>query len=92
LTALITDGRFSGASHGFIIGHVVPEARVGGPIALVQDGDSIVIDAEARTIDWLISAEEEDRRKREWAASSNGDITVKRGVLFRYARDVAVRF
>jgi len=55
----------------------------------VQDGDSIIIDAEARAIDWLISAEEEARRKQEWEASSKGDLTVKRGVLLRYARDVA---
>merc|ERR1712139_570572 len=55
--ALITDGRFSGGSHGFCIGHITPEAQVGGPIALVQDGDPIQIDArpEARTIDLLIS-------------------------------------
>ncbi|KAH9061299.1 dihydroxy-acid dehydratase [Lactarius vividus] len=56
-TALITDGRFSGASRGFIIGHIVPEARLGGPIALVQDGDRIVIDSEKRTIDWDVSDE-----------------------------------
>ncbi|KAG6813363.1 hypothetical protein H0H92_011629 [Tricholoma furcatifolium] len=90
-TALITDGRFSGASRGFIIGHVVPEARVGGPIALVQDGDRIVIDAEQRTINWLVSEEEQAYRKQAWEASSKGDFNVKRGVLLRYARDVAVR-
>ncbi len=49
--ALITDGRFSGGSHGFIVGHVTPEAQEGGPIALVQDGDTITIDADNRTID-----------------------------------------
>jgi len=88
-TALITDGRFSGASHGFIIGHVVPEARVGGPIALVQDGDIIVIDAESRTINWSVSPEEETRRRQEWDATNKRDLNVKRGVLYRYARDVA---
>ncbi|KAF8348290.1 dihydroxy-acid and 6-phosphogluconate dehydratase [Amanita rubescens] len=88
-TALITDGRFSGASHGFIIGHVVPEARVGGPIALVQDGDTIIIDAESRTIDWSVSPEEEKRRRQEWDATNKRDLNVKRGILYRYARDVA---
>lgn len=88
-TALITDGRFSGASHGFIIGHVVPEAHLGGPIALVQDGDPIVIDAEDRSINWLISREEEQHRKQRWEASNKNELLVKRGILYRYARDVA---
>nr|GAT44629.1 dihydroxy-acid dehydratase [Mycena chlorophos] len=88
-TALITDGRFSGASHGFIIGHVVPEARLGGPIALVQDGDKIIIDAESRTINWLVDEAEQKRRKSEWEASEKGKLNVKRGILLRYARDVA---
>ncbi|KAF4598252.1 hypothetical protein EYR38_006648 [Pleurotus pulmonarius] len=88
-TALITDGRFSGASHGFIIGHVVPEARLGGPIALVQDGDTVVVDSENRAINWLVSEEEQARRKQEWDASDKGKLNVKRGVLYRYARDVA---
>jgi len=88
-TALITDGRFSGASHGFIIGHVVPEARLGGPIALVQDGDRIIIDAEKKTIDWEVSEEEQARRRVEWEGSGRGVLTVKRGILLRYARDVA---
>ena len=89
-TALITDGRFSGASRGFIIGHVVPEARLGGPIALVKDGDKIAIDAETRHIDWLVDEEEQKRRKEEWIASDKGQFNVKRGILLRYARDVAV--
>ncbi|KAI0266832.1 dihydroxy-acid/6-phosphogluconate dehydratase [Gloeopeniophorella convolvens] len=88
-TALITDGRFSGASRGFIIGHVVPEARLGGPIALVRDGDRIVIDSERRTIDWDVGADEEARRRAEWEASDRGTLTVRRGILLRYARDVA---
>jgi len=90
-TALITDGRFSGASRGFIIGHVVPEARVGGPIALVKDGDRIIIDSATRRIDWLVDEEEQKRRKDEWLASDKNKLTVKRGILLRYARDVAVR-
>ncbi len=89
-TALITDGRFSGASRGFIIGHVVPEARVGGPIALVEDGDRIVIDSQARTINWLVDETEQKRRKAIWDASDKSKLNVRRGVLLRYARDVAV--
>jgi len=88
-TALITDGRFSGASRGFIIGHVVPEARLGGPIALVKDGDHIVIDSEQRTINWLVDEPEQVRRKSEWDTSDKGQLKERRGVLFRYARDVA---
>ncbi|KAF8160760.1 dihydroxy-acid/6-phosphogluconate dehydratase [Crassisporium funariophilum] len=88
-TALITDGRFSGASRGFIIGHVVPEARVGGPIALVKDGDRIIIDSATRRIDWLVDELEQKRRKDEWLASDKGKLNVRRGVLLRYARDVA---
>ncbi|KAI0355752.1 dihydroxy-acid dehydratase [Trametes cingulata] len=85
-TALITDGRFSGASRGFIIGHVVPEAFVGGPIALVEDGDKIVIDTETRRIDWLVDEEEQKRRREKWVPREYRE---KRGVLYRYARDVA---
>ena len=71
-------------------GHVVPEARLGGPIALVQDGDRIFIDAEKRTIDWDVSEDEQARRRVEWEGSGRGALTVKRGILLRYARDVAV--
>ncbi|THH15821.1 hypothetical protein EW146_g4724 [Bondarzewia mesenterica] len=71
------------------IGHVVPEARLGGPIALVRDGDKIVIDSETRKIDWDVGEEERERRKKEWEASRMGELNVKRGVLLRYARDVA---
>ncbi|EIW83054.1 dihydroxy-acid and 6-phosphogluconate dehydratase [Coniophora puteana RWD-64-598 SS2] len=88
-TALITDGRFSGASRGFIIGHVVPEAIVGGPIALVKDGDPIVIDSAGRAIDWNVSEEEKVRRKQEWDTSGKNKLKERRGVLYRYARDVA---
>ncbi|KAI0731414.1 dihydroxy-acid dehydratase [Earliella scabrosa] len=85
-TALITDGRFSGGSRGFIIGHVVPEAFVGGPIALVEDGDKIVIDTETRSITWLVEDEEQKRRREKWQPREYRE---KRGVLYRYARDVA---
>lgn len=88
-TALVTDGRFSGASRGFIIGHVVPEAVLGGPIALVKDGDRILIDADSRTIDWVIDESEKLSRRKEWEASGKSGLNVRRGVLYRYARDVA---
>jgi len=84
--ALITDGRFSGASRGFIIGHVTPEAQVGGPIALVKDGDRIVIDAGTRSLEWLVDEAEQEARKKAWVARP---LREKRGVLYRYARDVA---
>ena len=87
-TALITDG--ANTADANTIGHVVPEARLGGPIALVQDGDRIAIDSERRTIDWDVSEEEQVRRRREWEGSGKSALTVKRGILLRYARDVAV--
>ena len=70
-----------------VAGHVVPEAFVGGPIALVEDGDEIVIDAVNRTIDWLVSEEEQKRRREKWVPREYRE---KRGVLYRYGRDVAV--
>jgi dihydroxy-acid dehydratase len=69
----------------------VPEARLGGPIALVRDGDKIMIDSEKRTIDWNVREEEQARRRVDWEGSGKGALTVKRGILLRYARDVAVR-
>ncbi|GAP88907.2 putative dihydroxy-acid dehydratase [Rosellinia necatrix] len=82
--ALVTDGRYSGASHGFIVGHVTPEAAVGGPIALVRDGDTIVIDAVANRID-IADADEAEllARKRAWTRPAP---KVRRGVLAKYAR------
>src|SRR6202000_877332 len=64
--ALITDGRFSGGSHGFVVGHVTPEAYLGGPIALVKNGDLITIDAEKRELTLDISATEMKKRKKAW--------------------------
>jgi len=64
--ALITDGRFSGGSHGFVVGHVTPEAAVGGPIALIENGDSIVIDAENRQINVDVDEAEMARRRENW--------------------------
>ena len=68
----------------------MPEALVGGPIALVKDGDKIIIDADTREINWLVDAEEQARRKKEWDASGKNELRVKRGILYKYARDVAV--
>ena len=68
VVALITDGRFSGGSHGFIIGHVSPEAQVGGPIALLKDGDKITINAETRQMTVNVSDAEMVERKKAWKA------------------------
>jgi len=81
--ALITDGRFSGGSHGFVVGHVTPEAAVGGPIAIVQDGDSITIDAEHRQITLSVSQDEIDRRLADWSPLPP---KTNRGILAKYAR------
>lgn len=80
--ALLTDGRFSGGSHGFIIGHVVPEAMEGGPVALVQDGDPILIDAEKRVIDLQIPDEELQARRNKWVRPQP---RVLRGTLAKYS-------
>jgi dihydroxy-acid dehydratase len=84
--ALVTDGRFSGGSHGFIVGHVVPEAQEGGPIALVHDGDMVVIDAEAATIDAEVSDDEFAKRKAGWRSPA---LKATRGILAKYIRCVA---
>jgi len=83
--AMITDGRFSGGSHGFIIGHVAPEAQEGGPIALVKDGDSIIIDANKNSIDVDITDEEMEKRKSEWTMPA---YKATRGTLFKYIKNV----
>jgi dihydroxy-acid dehydratase len=83
--ALITDGRFSGGSHGFIIGHVTPEAQDGGPIALVQDGDPITIDATRRSIDVELSDEELAARRAAWTPPP---LKATRGTLHRYIKTV----
>ncbi|AWH74557.1 dihydroxy-acid dehydratase [Dokdonia sp. Dokd-P16] len=84
--ALITDGRFSGGTHGFVVGHITPEAQTGGGIALIQDGDIIVIDAENNTINMEISEEELASRKTNWIAPP---LKVQRGSLYKYARMVS---
>ncbi len=81
--ALITDGRFSGGSHGFIVGHICPEAAVGGPIALIEDGDKIVIDARTRSIEVEVSAQTLEERRRTWVAPAS---KVKRGRLAKYQK------
>ena len=83
--ALITDGRFSGGSHGFIIGHVTPEAQEGGPIALVEDGDEIRIDAKQQTIELEVDAEELDRRRERWTPPP---LKATRGTLYKYIKTV----
>lgn len=84
--ALVTDGRYSGASHGFIVGHVVPEAAAGGPIAVVQDGDIVTISAETNTLSMDVSDEEIAQRLKVWKAPQS---VVNRGVLAKYARLVS---
>jgi dihydroxy-acid dehydratase len=81
--ALLTDGRFSGGTHGFCIGHVAPEAVDGGPIALVADGDRIAVDVEARTVDLLVDDAELQRRRSDWKLPPPRYTT---GVLAKYAR------
>ncbi len=84
--ALITDGRFSGGTHGFVVGHVSPEAQVGGPIAFVKNGDQITIDGIKNTIDLNVSNEELADRKANWIQP---DLKHKKGVLYKYARTVS---
>jgi dihydroxy-acid dehydratase len=83
--ALITDGRFSGATRGFCIGHVGPEAAIGGPIALIQDGDILDLDAEAGTLDVRLDAKELERRRADWKPRQ---ATFGSGYLWKYAQGV----
>ncbi len=83
--ALITDGRFSGGSHGFIVGHVVPEAQEGGPIALVEDGDMVTLDAESNRIDVAVDDAELERRRAAWTAPPYKS---ERGTLYKYIKNV----
>ncbi|KAL4864831.1 hypothetical protein BDV12DRAFT_175582 [Aspergillus spectabilis] len=91
--ALITDGRFSGGSHGFLIGHIVPEAAVGGPIGLVQDGDVITIDAENKALDLDVDETELAKRRKQWEEDNAAGRLPQtglnlRGTLGKYARNV----
>jgi dihydroxy-acid dehydratase len=84
--ALITDGRFSGGTHGFVVGHITPEAQEGGAIALVKDGDIISIDADTNSIILEVSEKELELRKAKWTAPP---LKVTRGVLYKYAKTVS---
>ena len=84
--ALITDGRFSGGSHGFVVGHVSPEAAVGGPIGLIHDGDRIVIDAETKEINVDVDEAEMARRRESWERPAS---PVRTGVLAKYRNEVS---
>lgn len=84
--ALITDGRFSGGTHGFVVGHISPEAQEGGVIGLVEDGDTITIDAETNSINVNVSEEELKKRKEKWVQP---ELKFKKGVLYKYARSVS---
>jgi dihydroxy-acid dehydratase len=84
--ALITDGRFSGGSHGFLIGHVTPEAQEGGAIALVEDGDVITIDVKKHTIELEVGADEVEARRSRWKAP---ELKAKRGTLYKYIQSVS---
>ncbi len=81
--ALITDGRFSGGSHGFVVGHITPEAFDGGPIALIRNGDPIVIDAVKNELTLALSAKELRARRKAWKARKPVE---SRGVLAKYAK------
>jgi dihydroxy-acid dehydratase len=83
--ALITDGRFSGGSHGFIVGHITPEAQEGGAIGLVQDGDTITIDSVTRDISVCLSDEELEARRKDWVAPA---YKATQGVLYKYIKSV----
>ncbi|MDG1314383.1 MAG: dihydroxy-acid dehydratase, partial [Flavobacteriaceae bacterium] len=84
--ALITDGRFSGGTHGFVVGHITPEAQEGGAIAMVKDGDIITIDADTNSITLDVSEEELELRKAKWIAPP---LKVTSGVLYKYAKTVS---
>lgn len=84
--ALITDGRFSGGTHGFVVGHITPEAQIGGPIGLLKDGDKIIIDAVTNTIHTEISETEWETRKKEWTQPKSN---AQKGILYKYMNTVS---
>ncbi|MGB5383203.1 MAG: dihydroxy-acid dehydratase, partial [Lutimonas sp.] len=84
--ALITDGRFSGGTHGFVVGHITPEAQSGGNIALIEDGDLIIIDAANNTIDVDLSEEILSERRKNWKEPA---LKHQKGILFKYAKTVS---
>jgi dihydroxy-acid dehydratase len=83
--ALLTDGRFSGGSHGFIVGHITPEAQVGGPLALVRDNDHVTIDAAANRLEVAVSDAEMEKRRQAWVAPP---LKATRGTLYKYIKNV----
>lgn len=83
--ALMTDGRFSGGTHGFVVGHVTPEAQEGGPIGLIETGDLIKIDAENNTIEVALSDDELKARRDQW---QEPEYKSKRGTLYKYIKNV----
>ena len=84
--ALITDGRFSGGTHGFVVGHITPEAQVGGLIGLLEDGDLITIDAKNNKLEVKLSEEEITHRRKSWTAP---ELKQKSGYLFKYVKLVS---
>ena len=84
--ALITDGRFSGGTHGFVVGHITPEAQSGGTIGILKTGDKIKISAEDNSINVLLSDEEIAERKAKWVAPA---LKHTKGILYKYAKTVA---
>lgn len=84
-TALLTDGRFSGGSHGFVVGHICPEAQEGGPIGLIENGDIITVDVEKRRLDVQLTDQEMDARRKNWTAPP---YKANRGILYKYIKNV----
>jgi dihydroxy-acid dehydratase len=83
--AMLTDGRFSGGSHGFIVGHITPEAQLGGPLGLLRDGDMVTIDAETNRLDVDVSEEELEKRRKDWKAPP---LKATQGTLYKYIKCV----
>ncbi|MGB6408811.1 MAG: dihydroxy-acid dehydratase, partial [Planococcus donghaensis] len=83
--ALLTDGRFSGGTHGLVVGHIAPEAQVGGPIALLEEGDIVTIDSDLQEISMDVSEAELEERRKRWVAPP----LYKKGVLGKYAHNVS---
>ncbi|HED37097.1 MAG TPA: dihydroxy-acid dehydratase, partial [Ignavibacteria bacterium] len=84
--ALITDGRFSGGTHGFVVGHITPEAQTGGNLALLENGDTIIIDAENHTINVELSEEVLAERRSKWIQP---EFKFKKGILYKYIKSVS---
>jgi dihydroxy-acid dehydratase len=83
--ALITDGRFSGGTHGFVVGHITPESHEGGNLALIEDGDMIEIDAIANTINVMLSDDQLNERRSKWVQPP---LAATKGILYKYAKYV----